>query len=64
MGGGATYSDIFSIPGTPPGVVGGGAIAFEKKGKVMSLGFRSTPNQDFSQGVTVFGTMKCKDKKR
>jgi hypothetical protein len=63
-GPGGPYSNLNPIPGTPPGVVGGGAIAFEKKGKLMSLGFVPAPNQDFSQAVTITGAMKCKYPKK
>ncbi|MGH2963028.1 MAG: hypothetical protein ACRDL3_12670 [Solirubrobacterales bacterium] len=64
VGPGGPYSNLNPIPGTPPGVVAGGAIAFEKKGKRMSFGFFGAPNQDFSQGVSITGAMKCKYPKK
>lgn len=54
------YSNLFPIPGTPPGVVGGGGIAFGNKGRRMSLGFAPAGNRDFSRGVVIAGAMKCK----
>jgi len=64
-GPGGPYSNRHPIPGTPPGVVGAGAISFGgKKGKKLSIGAYAAPNEDFSQGVSFVGAMKCKYPKK
>ena len=61
---GTLYSNQFPIPGTPPGIVGGGAIKFGKKGKKMGIGFSAAPNREFTQGVVFAGGLKCKYKRK
>jgi hypothetical protein len=56
------YSNQFPIPGTPPGLVGGGAIKFGKHGRKLAIGFAPAPNRDFTRGVSFAGAMKCKYK--
>jgi hypothetical protein len=60
----ASYSNAYPIPGTPPGIVGGGAINFSPKGKAISVGLDPAPNADYTSGVIFAGSMKCKYPKR
>jgi hypothetical protein len=59
-GDGELYSNVFGIPGTPPGTVSGGAIRFSKDGRRLSIGFAPAANSDFTQGVVFAGAMKCR----
>jgi hypothetical protein len=61
---GTRYSNAFPIPGTPPGIVGGGAIDFGRQGKKMGIGFSAAPNREFTQGVAFAGGLKCKYKRK
>jgi hypothetical protein len=61
---GTLYSNQFPIPGTPPGIVGGGAIDFGRQGKKMGIGFSAAPNREFTQGVAFAGALKCKYKRK
>jgi len=58
------YSNQFAIPGTPPGIVGGGAIDFSRQGKRMGIGFSAAPDRTFTRGVVFAGGLKCKYKRR
>jgi hypothetical protein len=60
---GENYSNQFPIPGTPPGVVAGGAIKFARDAKKLSIGFFSAPNREFTRGFGFAGAMKCKYKR-
>ncbi len=50
----------FKIPGTPAGVVGGGAIDFGKGGRRMGIGLAPAPNKSFTEGYTFAGVIPCK----
>lgn len=58
------YSTSYSIPGTPPGVVGAGGLKFSGGGRKLGVGAYSVPSQDFTRGVAVAGRMKCKAPRR
>ncbi|MDX6607422.1 MAG: hypothetical protein QOD14_1962 [Solirubrobacterales bacterium] len=54
----AAYSNAFAFPGgQPPG--GAGAFAFARRGAQLRLGIYALPNQDYSQGVSLAGGLKC-----
>jgi hypothetical protein len=54
----AEYSNVFAFPGgQPPG--GAGAFAFARRGAQLRLGIYALPNQDYSQGVSLAGGLKC-----
>jgi len=54
------FSNTFPLPGTPPGVVGGGAIVFKGKGSLMSIGFEPAFNEAADEAVFIFGGfLKC-----
>jgi hypothetical protein len=54
----ADYDNVFAFPGgQPPG--GAGAFTFARRGAQLRLGIYALPNQDYSQGVSLAGGMKC-----
>jgi hypothetical protein len=54
------FSNVFEIPGLPPGSVGAGGAEFRKGGKILRLGAYLAPSSDLSSGVKFAGGMKCK----
>jgi hypothetical protein len=54
------FSNVYEIPGTPPGAVGAGGAEFRKGGKVLRLGVYLGPSSDLSRGVKFAGGIKCK----
>lgn len=58
------FSNVFPIPGTPPGAVGGGGIDFSGTGKRMGIGFAPASNKSYTEGYVFAGTVKCKYPKK
>lgn len=53
------FSNVYPIPGTPPGAVGAGAVSFRRDGKKLGIGAYLAPNEDFTRGVKFAGSLKC-----
>jgi hypothetical protein len=58
------FSNVFPVPGTPPGVLGAGAIKFNGSGKRMGIGAYAASNKSFTDGYSFAGVVKCKYKKK
>ena len=54
------FSNVYEIPGTPPGAVGAGGAVFRKGGEMLRLGVYLAPSSDLSRGVAFAGGMECK----
>ncbi len=54
----------FDIPGTPPGTVGAGAIAFRKDGRRVGIGLYAASNETFTEGYSFAGSISCKYPKK
>ena len=54
----------FKIPGTPAGVVGGGAVDFRRDGRRVGIGLDPASNKSFTEGYSFAGVIGCKYSKR
>lgn len=53
-----------SIPATPDGTLGLGAIKFSPNHRSIRIGYAAASNEDFTAGVSFAGGMKCVGKKK
>ena len=55
------FSNVYQLPGTPPGAVGAGGAVFRKGGEMLpSRGVYLAPSSDLSRGVAFAGRVECK----
>lgn len=64
IGPGGPYSNVYPIPGTPPGAVGGGGIHFARDGKKLRIGFAPAYDSHLNSGLVFAGSMRCKYPRR
>jgi hypothetical protein len=58
------FSNVYPIPGTPPGAVGAGGIHFNGSGKRMGIGAYAASNKAFTDGYSFAGGVRCRYKKK
>lgn len=54
----------FKLPGTPAGVVGGGAVAFRKQGKRVGIGLSPAVSKGADEGYVFAGPINCSYRKK
>ncbi len=54
----------FKLPGTPPGTLGAGAIAFRKHGRRVGIGLYAASNRSATEGYSFAGAIRCRYPKR